>query len=116
MLTGIARSDPTTRPDGPSHEPHDRAIARVDRRRVILLHQIRSQRSAEHDPGAAAHVADVDDGECGENADRDTTEKRGLQLGRIHWGPLRWSVSSCQLPVQRSDIEHLEHLELTTGN
>ena len=79
------RSD--DRADGARHQPHERAVARVDRRRVILLHQIRRQRAAEHHPGATAHIADVDDRQRGQHADGDATEQRGLEFRWTHGVP-----------------------------
>ena len=84
MAIGIASSEPDQRANGSGHQPHDRAITRRDRRRVILLHHIRRQRAAEHHPGAAAQIDDVDHRQGRQDADRDATEERGLELGWAH--------------------------------
>ena len=65
----------------PRQQPDHRAVARRDRRRMVLLQQLGGEHAAGDDPEAAA-VRHADEGQRRQDAENGAAEERGLQLVR----------------------------------
>ena len=77
-LIGIDTISQTNAPIDAGEQPGDRAVAGLNGLRMVLLHQVCSQRPAKQDPCATA-IGEVDHRQCREHADHQAAEQRRLQ-------------------------------------
>ncbi len=81
-LIGIDTISQTNAPIDAGEQSDDRAVADLNRLRMVLLHQVRRERAAKQNPRAAA-VGEVDHRQRRQHADDQTAEQRRLRFAGV---------------------------------